>query len=145
MFRGALSILSGAWLICATPALAQGLDGCRKAEVACVLDAAWAAALELPVEKQKWLKPVFVTVAARSGDMELMQAWSDKLGSPPVTRPENPDDYMDFGWKQAAIVYQAYGVDGLIEYAQEKREPLHVGRGNALLSAGKQLARREWV
>lgn len=125
------------------PAFGQGLPGCNKSELACVLDAAWAAALVLPAEKQNRLKPVFVTVAARGGDPALMQAWANRLGSPPVHNPEDPDDYIDFGWQRADKVLSSYGVEGLIRYARERREPLHVGRGDTLLSAGKHLYRRD--
>ncbi len=104
-----------------------------------VLEAAWGAALVLPDEKQARLKPFFVSMAARSGGETLMRQWAQKLSSDETSVTEGGDTYPDFGWTHASGVIGAYGVDGLIRFAREKREPLHFGRADILLAAGKRL------
>jgi len=138
MIRG-LSFLSLGWVLVAGFNGVQAAPACDKAEAACILDAAWAAALVLPDEKQARLKPIMVTVAARTGQPDLMQYWADRLSEAPVQAAEDKTDYPDFGWTRANTVLGSYGVDGLIKFAKEKREPLHYGRGDILLSAGKHM------
>ncbi len=97
----------------------------------------------LPDEKRARIKPLIVIMAARAGDPDLMQFWAEKLSEHPVTDTEETDDYPDFGWNYAQKVLGTYGVDGLIRFAREKREPLHYGRGDILLAAGKRLLKDE--
>lgn len=115
-----------------TPADAQV---CNKTEAACVLDAAWSAALMLPTEKHDRLAPAFHEIAQLSGDSDLILFWNQRL--PPVlSRPANVPDY---GWRQAEPILDRQGVEGLIQMATERKAPLHYGRADVLLSAGRKL------
>ena len=142
MLRGFL-VLFTVWFVAALPLSARAEPACSQSELSCVLEAAWSAALVLPDEKQARIKPLIVTMAARAGDPELMQFWAEKLSEEPVTNTEETDDYPDFGWSNAQKVLGSYGVDGLIKFAREKRAPLHYGRGDILLAAGKRLLEDE--
>ncbi len=135
----ALSVLFALSLFSGAPVWAQTEPVCKEVEAVCVLDAAWGAALILPEKKRARLKPVFVMLAGQAGGPELMQHWADKLSEAPVAAPQEADSYPDFGWKNASKVIGSYGVDGLIRFAREKRAPLHYGRGDALLAAGKRM------
>lgn len=133
-------VLAAASLALAGLAHARGeVTDCTASEAACVLDAAWSAALNLPDEKRQRLAPVFVEFAARAGGPDLMQAWADRLSQPAAGTVQDPAGYPDFGWTSARPVLDSHGVDGLIRFAREKRAPLQYGRSDALLSAGKHL------
>ena len=120
----------------AAPARAE--IGCDGSEASCILDAAWAAALVLPDEKRTRVEPLFVAMAAKVGEPDLLQRWTERFTlSPAETEDET---YIDFGWKTARGVIDTHGVDGLIKFAKEKRAPLALGRGDTLLAAGKRLA-----
>ena len=142
MLRGFLILLT-AWFVAAAPLSARAEPACSQSELACILEAAWSAALVLPDEKQARIKPLIVAMAAHADDPELMQIWAEKLSEPPVSKTEGEDEYPDFGWNNAQKVLGSYGVDGLIKFAKEKREPLHYGRGDILLAAGKRLLEDE--
>ncbi|MCF6329081.1 MAG: hypothetical protein L3J02_04700 [Henriciella sp.] len=142
MFRGLL-VLFSACLVAASPFPARAEPACLQSELACILEAAWSAALVLPDEKQARIKPLIVAMAARAGDPDLIQFWVEKLSEHPVTNTQLESEYPDFGWNYAQKVLEPYGVDGLIKFAREKREPLHYGRSDILLAAGKRLLQEE--
>ena len=135
----ALSVLFALSVWIAAPVSAEVEPGCAGSEAACVLEAAWAAALVLPQEKQARLKPLIVSMAAQAEGAQLMQLWADKLSVAPVGPAQQMSDYPDFGWNNASEILATSGVDGLIRFAKEKRAPLHYGRSDALLSAGKRM------
>ena len=118
-------------------AMAEQAPECPQVEAACILSDAWSAALVLPPEKLTRVKPLFLEIAALSGQSGLLQAWQAKLGpGEPWPRPA----YRDFGWEKAEPVLRAEGVEGLISKARHKQAPLDFARGDALLAAGKYLA-----
>ena len=110
-------------------------DACNQSEPACVLQAAWGAALILPEDKQRRLAPAFLEIADLSGDPELLAFWQTRLGD--ARLPTN--DYADYGWQKAAPILESGGVDRLIEVAIQRADPLSFGRADALLSAGRHL------
>ena len=125
-----------------TPLTAQAqLGDCAKSEAACVLDAAWSAALILPPEKQERLMPAFLEIAQMSGEPDLLDHWQSRFGM----RPSETMDYADFGWEKAEPILRSDGVDGLIEAAERRAAPLNVGRTDVLLAAGKRLINQDPV
>ena len=116
------------------PAQAQASD-CESSESACVLDAAWSAALILPDEKRQRLAPAFLEIALNSGDADLVAHWEKRFEQ----RAQIAVPYPDYGWQKADPIIRAQGVDGLIEIANQRQTPLNFGRADALLSAGIQL------
>lgn len=130
------------WLISAFLCLPLGLmsasaenPGCEKSEAACVLDAAWSAALVLPEDKLARLTPAFLEAASTADEPDLVAHWENRLGTPAPT----PQTYPDFGWQKAEPLLQDGGVARLISVAKDRAEPLNFGRADALLSAGKRL------
>ncbi|MEO1323239.1 MAG: hypothetical protein AAFV59_09560 [Pseudomonadota bacterium] len=111
-------------------------DDCAKIEAACVLDAAWSAALLLPTEKQRRLGPAFLEIAQLSGDPDLLSYWQSRFGQDLTL----PISYPDYGWQKAEPILRSRGIDGLIEAAERRDRPLNTGRSDVLLSAGKRLA-----
>lgn len=116
-------------------AAAAQLPPCEKTEAACVLDAAWSAALVLPEEKRRRLTPAFLETASLSGDPELVTYWEGRLQA----RAQTGRVYPDFGWQKAEPLLSAGGTARLIQVAKDRAEPLNFGRADALLSAGKRL------
>ena len=106
---------------------------CEKSETACVLDAAWSAALVLPAEKRDRLASQFLELAQLSGDAELLTHWEARFNRP----AGNLASYPDYGWQMAEPLLQSEGVDGLIARAETRAAPLNVGRTDVLLAAGK--------
>ncbi|GAB5459553.1 MAG: hypothetical protein Hens3KO_25830 [Henriciella sp.] len=132
-----LSVFLTSLVLLVTPMSADSL--CDESEAACILQAAWGAALVLPEDKKQRLKPAFVELAGQAGGADLQQIWVRKLSILPSELQSTPSDYGDFGWSIAEGVIEADGVDGLIRHARDKRAPLNYGRSDALLSAGKRL------
>jgi hypothetical protein len=122
-------------LIPAWSAAAAERYGCEKSEAACILDAAWSAALILPEDKLDRLAPAFLDLARDAGEPGLLDHWESRLGA---TAPP-PQSYPDFGWQRAAPLLRQGGPERLIQVARERAEPLNFGRADALLSAGKRL------
>ncbi len=108
---------------------------CQKSEAACILDAAWGAALILPEEKQSRLAPAFLEIASGAGDPEVLTYWETRLGQSASVQPS----YPDYGWQKAEPILRDGGVDMLIRVAKDRSEPLNFGRADALLSAGTRL------
>lgn len=130
------------WLLCLILGLTLGWGaasaerfGCEKSEAACVLDATWSAALNLPEDKLARLTPAFLELARDSGEADLLAHWESRLGAhAPVLR-----SYPDFGWQKAEPLLREGGPARLIQVAKDRDEPLNFGRADALLSAGKRL------
>lgn len=101
-----------------------------------VLQAAWSAALILPEDKQQRLVPAFLEIALLSEDEDLLNHWETRFGqsAAPV------QSYSDYGWQIAEPILQSGGVGALIDTAKRRAAPLHFGRADALLAAGKHLA-----
>lgn len=118
----------------ANTAAAQ-LPPCEKTESACLLDAAWSAALVLPEEKRARLASAFLETASNSGDADLVAFWESRLDD----RARPMEVYPDFGWQKAEPLLRAGGPARLIQVAKDRAEPLNFGRADALLSAGKRL------
>lgn len=116
-------------------AVAAQSPDCDKTETACVLDAAWSAALVLPEDKRERLAPAFLEAASNSGDAALVSFWETRLNQSARPVPA----YPDFGWEKAEPLLRAGGPARLIKVAKDRAEPLNFGRADALLSAGKRL------
>ena len=110
-------------------------SACETSEAACVLDAAWSAALILPDEKRQRLAPAFLEVALNSGDAAVIAHWEKRFEQ----SAQISTAYPDYGWQKADPIIRAQGVDGLIEIANQRQAPLNFGRADALLSAGIHL------
>ncbi|MEO1659940.1 MAG: hypothetical protein AAFR51_03045 [Pseudomonadota bacterium] len=128
-------LLSLTLSITALSAVAQA-DTCAKSEAACVLDAAWSAALVLPQEKQERLYDAFLEIAVMTGETEVVEKWETRFGL--SARPVQP--YQDYGWQKAQPILQRAGVDGLIEEISRADSDLAIGRADALLAAGRYFA-----
>lgn len=124
----------------ATAAIAQ-TPACKKTETACVLDAAWSAALVLPEDKRTRLSPAFLETAASSGSPDLLAFWESRLNA----QAKPPQAYPDYGWQKAEPLLMAGGTAHLIAVARDRAEPLNFGRADALLSAGKRLMAEDSV
>lgn len=109
---------------------------CDKSEAACVLDAAWSAALILPAEKQDRLAGAFLEIASATGDTELVQFWEQRFNR------EAPGDVhvSDYGWRQAEPILAERGVEGLIAEVTRPTSSLAIARADVLLAAGKHFA-----
>lgn len=130
------------WLLCPILCLMLGWDaasaqrfGCEKSEAACILDAAWSGALNLPEDKLDRLTPAFLELARDSGEADLIRHWENRLDA----RAPVPRSYPDFGWQKAEPLLREGGPARLIQVAKDRDEPLNFGRADALLSAGKRL------
>lgn len=121
-------------LFFAASVAAQASD-CQKSETACVLDAAWSASLILPSEKQQRLASAFLEIAALSDEADLVAKWESRFEQSAQAVPA----YPDYGWQKAGPIIRAQGVEGLIEVAINRQDPLNFGRTDALLSAGIRL------
>ena len=130
MFRGLVLSMT----LCALP-LAALAEDCGKSETACVLDAAWSAALILPDEKRARLAPAFLEMASLANDAQLLAFWESRFEQ----RLSVGADYPDYGWQKAKPILDSKGVDGLIAIARARQAPLSFGRADALLSAGRRL------
>ena len=126
-------------LLLAPLSSAAQFDQCDQPEAACILDAAWGAALVLPDEKRSLLADAFLEVANLSADPVIIARWE--------TRFERPADrlrtFPDYGWQTAEPLLNAHGVEGLIDLARQRAAPLSFGRADVLLSAGKHYRQSE--
>lgn len=114
-------------------AVSAGAETCEKSETACVLDAAWSAALVLPDEKRARLGPQFLELAQLSGESDLLNFWESRF----ERSADNLQSYPDYGWRLAEPLLQSEGIDGLITKAETRTAPLNFGRADVLLAAGK--------
>ncbi|MFN3213443.1 MAG: hypothetical protein ACE37M_10080 [Henriciella sp.] len=105
---------------------------CAQSETACVLDAAWSAALILDEDKRLRLAPAFLEIAALSGEAEVIEKWESRFERQISDAPT----YPDYGWQVAEPILEAKGVDALLSLAKRRADPLNFGRADVLLSAG---------
>lgn len=111
---------------------------CEPVGPACILEAAWGAALLLPEDKQQSLIPVFVDTAAVAGDPALLSHWQSRLDTDAPLSPAA--SYPDYGWQVAEPILKARGASGLIALARSRQPPLNFGRTDVLLSAGLRMS-----
>ena len=128
-----VTLISGL-LLGAPQAMAQPFD-CDQTEAACVLDAAWSAALLLPEEKRQRLAGAFLEIASLSGDEAVISKWEDRFDQ----RASDVPVYADYGWQVAEPILARGGVSALLSLAEQRADPLNFGRADVLLSAGKRL------
>ena len=107
---------------------------CEQSETACVLDAAWSAALILPEEKRAGLATAFLEIASMSGEPAIISKWEGRF----ERRAEHLASYPDYGWHIAEPILDRQGVDALISMAKRRADPLNFGRADVLLAAGKR-------
>ncbi len=119
------------------PVLPAGADPADEASR--ILEAAWSATGALEPAKQDALKPALLETARRAGGDTMMQVWATRMGVQPLPAAGRTAAYPDFGWKKAEKILLDQGVDALINFARQKRAPLHFGRGEALKAAGVHL------
>lgn len=124
-----------ALLLFAFPVGQTETSPCEKSETACLLDAAWSAALILPADKRQNLASAFLEIAALSKEADLVARWEARFEQTAPTISAPPD----YGWLKAEPILRETGVDGLIAAASQRQAPLNFGRADALLSAGKHL------
>ena len=127
-FLACLAIL----LLGAMPASAQPAV-CEDPEAACILDAAWGAALLLPEETRARLEPAFLEIAHLSLNAQVLAKWEARFDR----KAEHSKTYPDYGWATAEPILASRGVDGLIDLARQRAAPVSVGRADVLLAAGK--------
>nr|WP_070960707.1 hypothetical protein [Hyphomonas sp. Mor2] len=128
-FLAVLVLMITGWSASAQPA------PCKKSEAACLLDAAWGAALVLPEDKRTRLAPAFLETAQKSGEPSLVARWETRLGQ----KARSAENYPDYGWQKAEPILREGGPEALIRVARDRSEPLNFGRADALLSAGTRL------
>ena len=105
---------------------------CDQSETACVLDAAWSAALILEEDKRLRLASAFLEIAALSGKIEIIEKWESRFDR----QVDDAPIYPDYGWQVAEPILTAEGVDALLSLAKRRADPLNFGRADVLLSAG---------
>lgn len=136
---GFLFLMAG---LMAPAALAQGACPAGQGEAACMLDAAWTAAQDLPEKKRERVKPLFVPLALRLADPKARAVWDGRLGE--TGADVEGADYVR-ATAEAAI--REYGWEGFLQRAQAGLAPLHMGRPEimgaaiALAPDAKQRAR----
>ncbi|MEL6414242.1 MAG: hypothetical protein AAFQ15_04800 [Pseudomonadota bacterium] len=128
-----ITLMSG--LVLGTPQVMAEPFGCEQSEAACVLDAAWSAALLLPEEKRLRLADAFLEIAALSEDQAVLAKWEARFDRSASDMPV----YTDYGWQVAEPILNRGGVESLISMAERRADPLNFGRTDVLLSAGKRL------
>lgn len=128
-----VTLVSG--LLLGAPQTAANPLGCDQPETACVLDAAWSAALLLPEEKRLRLADAFLELAVLSGDEGVLDKWQNRFDRSASEVPI----YPDYGWQVAEPILTRGGVESLLELAEKRADPLNFGRADVLLSAGKRL------
>ena len=114
----------------AKPAEAVGAACPAQGEAACMLDAAWTAALLLPAEKVERLKPLFAPMALQLADPAAQARWEARLGDTPVDMPG--EDYVR---RTAETAVREYGWGGFIQRARDGAAPLHMGRPEIMAAA----------
>lgn len=129
-----LFILFALLVLGTNPASAQTAE-CDDSEAACILDAAWGAALLLPEEKRTRLDAAFLEIAHLSSNTDLLAKWEARFDR----KAAKVRAYADYGWQTAEPILVTHGVEGLIERAIQRAAPLSVGRADVLLAAGKQV------
>lgn len=134
-----LTLFSG--LLLGAPQVAADPFGCDQPEAACVLDAAWSAALLLPEEKRQRLAGAFLEIAVLSGDESVIGKWENRFDQSASDVPV----YADYGWQIAGPILANGGVESLLTLAEKRADPLNFGRADVLLSAGKRLHLTDWA
>ena len=136
---GFLFLVAG---LLAPAALAQTACPAGQGEAACMLDAAWTAAQDLPAKKLDRVKPLFVPLALKLDAPKARAAWDARLG-------ETGADVegADYVRQTAETAVREYGWEGFLERARAGLAPLHMGRPEimgaaiALAPDAKQRAR----
>ena len=128
-----VTLLSG--FLLGAPQVAADPLTCNQPETACVLDAAWSAALLLPEEKRLRLSTAFLEVAALSDNADLIEKWENRFDR----RASDVPVYADYGWQVAEPILEQGGVEALLSLAEKRADPLNFGRADVLLAAGKRL------
>jgi hypothetical protein len=118
-------------LLSAAHAVADPLE-CDQSETACVLDAAWSAALILDEDKRLRLAPAFLEIAALSDEADVIEKWESRFDR----HVGEVQTYPEYGWQVAEPILKAEGVDALLSLAKRRADPLNFGRADVLLSAG---------
>ena len=127
------TLLAG--LLLGTPQVMANPLGCDQTETACVLEAAWSAALLLPEEKRLRLSTAFLEIALLSEDASLIDQWENRFDR----RANDVPVYADYGWQVAEPILEKGGVESLLSLAEKRADPLNFGRADVLLAAGKRL------
>lgn len=113
----------------AAPALAKPANlpvagACAAAdEAACLLDAAWTAALLLPPQKLERVKPLFAPLALKLPDSIARSRWNARLGDTAIDVEST--DYVRL---TAETVVRENGWERFIQLARDGAAPLHMGR-----------------
>ena len=131
-WAGMIFLAAGLW---AAPALAKPANvdalACSPAgEAACMLDAAWTAALLLPHEKLERVKPVFAPLVLKLADPAARAHWNQRIGDTGVDLPER-----DYVRQTADTAIREYGWDGFLDRARSGAAPLHMGRPEIMAAA----------
>ena len=140
MIRAGFLFLMAGLLAPAT--LAQGACPAGQGEAACMLDAAWTAAQDLPDKKLDRVKPLFVPLALKLADPKARAVWDARLGETGVDV-----EGADYVRQTAETAVREYGWEGFLERARAGLAPLHMGRPEimgaaiALAPDAKQRAR----
>ena len=124
-WAGLILLIAGLW---AAPAQARPAEAAASAcpakdEAACMLDAAWTAALLLPPEKLDRVKPLFAPLVLQLPGSRLAGRWDERIGDTGVDVPGR-----DYVRQTAETAIREYGWDGFLERARAGAAPLHMGR-----------------
>jgi len=129
---GLLLLLAGLWAapVLAAPAKVSDADCPARGEAACMLDAAWSAALLLPPDKAERVKPLFAPPALQLTDPKARALWNERLSDTPVDIP-----YEDYVRRTAESTIREHGWDGFQQLARDGAAPLHMGRPEIMAAA----------
>lgn len=123
---GILLFIAG---LLAAPALAKPANlpvagACAPAdETACLMDAAWTAALLLPPEKLERVKPLFAPLAHQVPGGSARARWTARLGETAIDV-----EYEDYARLTAETVVRENGWERFVQLARDGAAPLHMGR-----------------
>ena len=120
MRAGFLFLIAG---LMVPAALAQTACPAGQGEAACMLDAAWTAAQDLPEKKLDRVKPLFVPLALKLADPKAQAVWDARLGDTGVDV-----EGADYVRQTAETAVREYGWEGFLERARAGLAPLHMGR-----------------
>lgn len=129
---GLFLLMAGLWAApaLAAPPAAEALACPPAGEAACMLDAAWTAALLLPEEKRERVKPLFAPLVLKLTAPKDRARWDQRIGDTPVDMPE-----ADYVQHTAETAIREYGWDTFIQRARDGAAPLHMGRPEIMAAA----------
>lgn len=101
-----------------------------KAEAACMLEAAWQAAEQLPEAKREKVRPAFQKPVTYLADAGARAIWKERLRNVKAAPV-----FEDYAANKAAAAIRDYGWQGFLQRARDGAAPLHMGRPEIMAAA----------